>query len=396
MFGGVVMQLELLAPGGLWSANSYGRMISLHGLAPLAIGAAAFAGVAGYLAVIRLVGATRFPLPAVAWVGVGLWAIGMIAMTISAMTPGVDSGWTFYTPHSASQPSSASIVSRVGPIALAGSGLVYALHLGAIVGANRRGVTPLRLVLAIAVVVAIAVAAIAEVREAFAVISLDPITAATACVAVTLATIALAGDASGSRGAIAVVAILFAIAWAFAPVQLVSGVCLLGLWIALAVLGGFGRSEVAFVVFGCGAAIVMRGIGVAVPIDMDVHLFDTHFMVGAMHLFAATIGFAALGALHTWRPVARVPNPVLVWSGACMCSAGTVVHAYASMRVGASGMPRRYWDYDPEFTAGHWVSGLGTVVILVGVVLLAIAWLIGRRESRPARESSGRRGPLDA
>jgi cytochrome c oxidase subunit 1 len=393
LIGGIVMQLELFSPGSRWSANNYSRMLGLHGLAPIAIGAAAFAGVAGYLAVTRLVEAKRVPLPAVAWIGLGLWVIGMIASAFEALRPAADTGWTLYTPHSLDEPS-VRIGRWSGPIALAGAGFVYALHLGVIIGANRH-TTSLRIVLAVAVVLSIAVASLAELQEALSVISIDPLAAATGCVAIALATVALAGDARGvhpvsarnsfAREIIAVVAVVIGVAWAFAPMPVLLGVCLVGLWIALAVLGGFGRPVVAFVVFGCGPAILVRGISAQLPTSVELHLFDTHFMVGAMHLFAATIGFAALGALHTWRLVARIPNPVLVWIGACVCSAGTVLHAYGSLAIGARGMPRRYWDYDPTYIAGHWVSLAGTAVILVGLVVLAIGWLVGR-ESRGASD----------
>jgi hypothetical protein len=43
-------------------------------------------------------------------------------------------------------------------------------------------------------------------------------------------------------------------------------------------------------------------------------------------------------------------------------------------------MPRRYWDYDPMFMAGHTLSLWGTGVMLVGAALIAVAWFAGRSE----------------
>lgn len=57
-------------------------------------------------------------------------------------------------------------------------------------------------------------------------------------------------------------------------------------------------------------------------------------------------------------------------------------------------MPRRYWDYDPQFTAGHMLAGTGAAAILVGgLVPLAIAWLVGRYSSS-LRSPSSTSGPL--
>jgi cytochrome c oxidase subunit 1 len=68
--------------------------------------------------------------------------------------------------------------------------------------------------------------------------------------------------------------------------------------------------------------------------------------------------------------------------GAGVASAGTLLHIGASLRAGMRGMPRRYYDYDPDFRAGHMLAGIATAVALFGIALLAVAWLVGRSLSR--------------
>jgi len=110
----------------------------------------------------------------------------------------------------------------------------------------------------------------------------------------------------------------------------------------------------------------------------DVHVHDTQFVVGHFHyvMFGGT-GFAFFAAMHYWLPKFygrryREKPAVVAW--ALMFTGFNIL--YFSMKVlGMKGMPRRYYDYLPEFaslnlaaTIGSWILAAGLVVMLVNLV----------------------------
>jgi heme/copper-type cytochrome/quinol oxidase subunit 1 len=81
---GVAIQLELWSPGALWTQVGYTRAFTIHGLSSFAIAAPALAGCAGYVAVARLVGRERVSVPALSWIGLALWLVGLGACVVLA------------------------------------------------------------------------------------------------------------------------------------------------------------------------------------------------------------------------------------------------------------------------------------------------------------------------
>ena len=84
---------------------------------------------------------------------------------------------------------------------------------------------------------------------------------------------------------------------------------------------------------------------------------------------------------------------MIAWIGAIVLGAGTLLYVHASLRIGMSGMPRRYWDYDPAFASGHMLAGVGAGISIVGLVVLAVARAAGRSDLPSSADSSRSRAP---
>ncbi|MBS1123447.1 MAG: cytochrome c oxidase, subunit [Deltaproteobacteria bacterium] len=415
LIGGLAMQLELWRPGALWGGDRYGRMFDLHHVFALAVAAPMLAGSFGYVAVGDLVGDRRLVAPALAWVGLALWLIGLGA-TVLALAAPPEGGWTSYPAYGVGEfeTSFDRIVRVVVPGAFALAGLVYAVHLALVIVRRARAVEPAKLVIASAFVAAIALASAAALLDVHGTgTSARALgAAATAFAAVVLATTTLLGErasphapssahelpraaiAAGptpvtpdARATLALVAVVCAALWAFTPLRVLA-LATIGTWIALAARGGANRPVVAFVILGCAPAILGQAVvsSIGYFLHEDSFLFDTYFALAEDHVRAAIIALAALAALHAWAAplLHRTPRPRLATAAAVACSAGMVLHVAATAWLGTRGMPRRYFDYDPVFTLGHQLAGIGGAIVVAGLGLLAWAWLGARRSQDPA------------
>jgi cytochrome c oxidase subunit I len=109
----------------------------------------------------------------------------------------------------------------------------------------------------------------------------------------------------------------------------------------------------------------------------DIHVHDTHFVVGHFHyvMFGGT-GFAFFGAMHYWLPkfygrrYAEKPA-IIAWA---LMFVGFNILYFTMQVLGMRGMPRRYYDYLPEFaqlnlvaTVGSWILALGLLILLLNL-----------------------------
>ncbi len=127
----------------------------------------------------------------------------------------------------------------------------------------------------------------------------------------------------------------------------------------------------------------------------DIHLHDTYFVVAHFHyVMMGSALIAMIGGLHHWWPKMTGRMYSEFW-GRIACGlvfVGFNVTFFTQFVLGSKGMPRRYWDYLPEFTVYHVVSTIGSYVMALGFFITA-AYLIhslfgGRRA--PANPWGGR------
>jgi cytochrome c oxidase subunit 1 len=122
---------------------------------------------------------------------------------------------------------------------------------------------------------------------------------------------------------------------------------------------------------------------------VDVHLHDTYFVVAHFHyvMMGSTI-VAFLGALHYWWPkfTGRMYNESIGRVCAIGVFFGFNLTFLPQFVMGARGMPRRYWDYDPQYTLYHQLSTIGAFVLgismFVTVVSLVASFWTGKKAAR--------------
>ncbi|MGE5235259.1 MAG: cytochrome c oxidase subunit I [Acidobacteriota bacterium] len=107
----------------------------------------------------------------------------------------------------------------------------------------------------------------------------------------------------------------------------------------------------------------------------DVHLHDTYFVVAHFHyvMFGGTV-IAFLGALHYWWPkmFGRMYSEFWGRIAALLIFVGFNTTFFTQFVMGSHGMPRRYYNYLPEFKPYHQLSTLGSYIMAVGFVMIAV------------------------
>jgi cytochrome c oxidase subunit I len=107
---------------------------------------------------------------------------------------------------------------------------------------------------------------------------------------------------------------------------------------------------------------------------VDVHLHDTYFIVAHFHyvMMGGTV-IAFLGGLHYWWPkmFGRMYNEKLARVACGLVFVGFNVTFFTQFLLGTRGMPRRYYNYLPQFQELHQLSTVGSWILGAGLFLTA-------------------------
>ncbi len=119
--------------------------------------------------------------------------------------------------------------------------------------------------------------------------------------------------------------------------------------------------------------------------SVDVHLHDTYFVVAHFHYVMMGGAITAfMGGLHYWWPkfTGKMYNEKLGQIGALLVFVGLNVTFFPQFVMGTRGMPRRYYNYLPEFTQLHQLSTLGAFTLGMGFLLAAVYLIMSIRNGK--------------
>jgi cytochrome c oxidase subunit 1 len=111
----------------------------------------------------------------------------------------------------------------------------------------------------------------------------------------------------------------------------------------------------------------------SLAVNMQIH--DTSFVVGHFHyiVFGGT-GFGIFAALHYWLPkmTGRMYNLKTGITAFWIAFIGFNILYFPMLVMGWLGMPRRYYDYLPEFQPYHVVSTIGSWILISGLIVMFV------------------------
>jgi cytochrome c oxidase subunit 1 len=114
----------------------------------------------------------------------------------------------------------------------------------------------------------------------------------------------------------------------------------------------------------------------------NIQTHDTSFVVAHFHyIIFGGMGFSFFAAIHYWFPkmFGRMYNNKVANIAWGFNFVGFNLLYFPLFIIGIQGMPRRAYDYLPQFHTGHFLSTIGAFILFAGLILMVFNLLVARR-----------------
>lgn len=118
-------------------------------------------------------------------------------------------------------------------------------------------------------------------------------------------------------------------------------------------------------------------------LNTDIHLTDTYFVVAHFHyVMFGGMGTLFFAGMHYWFPkmFGKMYNEKIAKLGAWIFIIGFNILYFPMFVMGYLGMPRRYYDYLPEFKTYHQISTVGSWILIAGLIIILFNLYKGLRK----------------
>jgi len=447
-FFAMLIRLELLTPqGDLMQADTYNKVFTMHGLIMVFFFLIPVVpAVLGNFLVPLMIGAKDLAFPRINLLSWYLYVTGGILITHVMLTGGVDTGWTFYSPFSTEYTNTKIVEAGLAAFVAGFSSIFTGLNFIVTIHRMRApGLTWSRLPLFIwanyatslimilgTPVIAITIVLVA-VERLFHLGIFDPRLGGDPLLfqhlfwfyshpAVYIMILPSMGVISElitcfSRKRIfgykfialssIAIAVLGFLVWAHH--MFVAGISLyaamifsfltffIGVpsavkvfnWTATLYKGSISYATPMLYAFGFIGLFTMGGLTglFLATLGIDVHVTDTYFVVAHFHyVMVGGVLMGYLGGMHFWWPKMTGRMYPEAWAklSALLVFVGFNLTFFPQFILGYVGMPRRYWQYPPEFQALNVLSTAGASILAAGYLLPMIYFVWSLRYGKIA------------